>query len=201
MIHKVLRQNAQEYGGFTDLFILGTFRKYNAATKTWGSDFTGAADQFNTITTTVNADVVYNLIQVTETTPATGATQAAVPHFVPGYPLAMAVIKYPFAVSAGTPLLSVGVANSLTTSTSILTSSVSDMELQDKVILPAAAAVPLAPNTVTQWLTATVDIAAAGGVSVSQLTPKASNPINVGVDIWIYVTLLPYREWVQNRDA
>lgn len=196
MIHKVLRQNAQEYGGFTDLFILGSFRKFDATTKTWGSDFTGGADSGRTTTAAVNT--VYNLIQVTETTPAATTSQAAVPRFVVGFPLAMVSVKFPFSDTADNPKIDVGVAASLTGSTSLIAGTAGDGELQDRIVLPVAAAVPLGPNTVTQFLTANVTSAAA---NISALVPKVGNPAGAGVDIWIYVTLLPYREWVQNRDT
>lgn len=197
MIHKVLRQNAQEYGGFTDLFILGTFRRYNAATKTWGSDFT-AADDSLTVAGTGTVAAKYNLIQMTETTPAAGVTQAAVPRFTVGYPLAQVCVKYPFLNSADDPKLDVGVAGSLTAATNVIAGTAADLELQDRVALPVAAGVPLAINTVTQWLVATVTNTTN---PVNTLTPKATNPATVGVDIWIYVCLLPYKEWVLNRDA
>jgi hypothetical protein len=201
MIHKVLRSNAQEYGGFTDLFILGTFRRYNAATKTWGSDFTGTGDATYTDTTQAVTSVVYNLFQLTETLPAVGVTQAAVPRYMVGYPLAMAVVKYPFKDTDGqNNLLQLGVAGSLTTSSTILTSAASALELQDNVIVPAAAAVPLAPNVVAQWLTATIT-PAAGALSASSVGGKTTNPAGTGVDIWIYVCLLPAKEWVYNREA
>jgi hypothetical protein len=196
MIHKVLRQNAQEYGGFTDLFILGTFRRFDAATKTWLSDFT--ADVANVSSGAASVAQKFNLIQVTETLPATSTSQAALPRFIAGFPLCMVNVVFPFSDTADNPKLDVGVAASLTANTGIIAGTAGDLELQDRVVLPAAAAVPLAPNTVTQFLTATVTSAAA---NVNALVPKTGNPAGTGVDIWIYVTLLPYREWVQNRIA
>lgn len=40
MVKYKLRNNQQYEGPFTDLYIIGATRAYNAATKTWGSDFT-----------------------------------------------------------------------------------------------------------------------------------------------------------------
>ena len=202
MIHKNLRNMAQFSNGFTDLFILGSFRRYSASTKTWGSDFTGTGDGSTyTDTTLATTAVTYNLIQVTETTPATGVTQAAVPRYVVGYPLAMVVVKYPFKDTDTQNLkLDLGVAGSLTASSTIIAGTASDLELQDKVVLPVAAAVPLAPNTVTQWLTASIT-PAASSVSASTALGKTTNPAGTGIDIWIYVCLLPYREWILNREA
>jgi len=196
MIHKVLRQNAQEYGGFTDLFILGSFRRYDATTKTWLSDF--SADVANISSGSASVAQKFNLIQVTETLPATSSSQAAVTRYVPGFPLCAVYVKYPFSDTADNPKLDVGVAASVTASTSLIAGTAGDLELQDRVVVPVAAAVPLAPNTVTQFLTATVTSAAA---NVSALVAKTGNPATVGVDIWIYVTLLPSREWLYNRDA
>jgi hypothetical protein len=196
MVHYILRNNAQENGGgFTDLFILGSYRKWDPTTKTWGSDFTGGAD--STRTTTAATATTYNLLQLTQAT-TTGTTQAAVPIYTVQYPLAKAYVRYPFSDTADNPKLDVGVANSLTASTSLLAGAASDLELQDRVVLPAAAAVPLAPNTASQWLTATVTSAVA---NVSALVAKTSNPANVGVDIYIYVCLAPYREWVLDRSV
>lgn len=195
MIHYNLRNNAQQNGGFTDLFILGSFRKWDATTKTWGSDFTGGADAGRTTTASGTA-TTYNLIQVTNTLPAAGTGQAAVPIYTVEFPLAKAVIRYPFAATADDPKLDVGVAGSLTASTSLIAGVAGDLELKDKVCLPAATGIPLAPNTVTQWLTATITNVTN---PVNALTSHASNPANVGVDILIYVCLAPYREWVLDR--
>ena len=198
MIHYSLRQNAQEYGGFTDLFIIGNTRRFDAATKTWLSDFT--ADVANVSSGSASTSMVFNLIQVTETTPAAGVTQAAVPRFIVGYPLAMTIARYPVLDTSGTNiLLDVGVAGSLTASSTLIAGTASDGELQDKVTLPVAAAVPLCPNTVSQFLTARFT-SAVGNVSTISAAPKATNPGGI-IDFWIYVCLLPYREWIQNRDA
>ena len=197
MIHKVLRANAQEYGGFTDLFIIGSARRYDATTKTWLSDFT--ADVSGVSSGSASTAMKFNLIQVTETTPAVSTgTQAAIPRYIIGYPLAMAVVKYAALDAALNPKLDVGVAASVTASTSIIAGTAGDLEQRDLVILPVAAAVPLSPNTVTQFLTATITSAAG---NVSTISAAAANPTGIGIDIWIYATLLPYREWVQNRDA
>jgi hypothetical protein len=198
MIHYSLRQNAQEYGHFTDLFIIGNTRRFDAATKTWLSDFT--ADVANVSSGSASTSMVFNLIQVTETTPAAGVTQAAVPRFIVGYPLAMTIARYPVLDTSGTNiLLDVGVAGSLTASSTLIAGTASDGELQDKVTLPVAAAVPLCPNTVSQFLTARFT-SAVGNVSTISAAPKATNPGGI-IDFWIYVCLLPYREWIQNRDA
>ena len=195
MIHKKVLRGAQFDAGFTDLFILGSFRKYDAVTQTWGSDFTGGADAGRT--TTAAVATTYNLIQVTQTTPAVTGSQAAVPILIPTFPLAKVVVRYPFSDTADNPKLDLGVANSLTASTSLIAGTATDLELQDKVVVPVAAAVPLAPNTVTQWLTATVTSAVA---NIAALVPKTGNPTGIGVDIGIYVCLLPYQQWVTNRD-
>jgi len=196
MIHYNLRNNAQLDGSFTDLFILGEKRRWDVATKTWLSDFT--ADVSGVSSGAASVAQKFNLLQVTETTPAAGATQAAVPRFIVGFPLAMAIVKYPFSDTADNPKLGLGIAASVTASTSLLAGTASDLELQDKVIVPAAAAVPLIPNTVTQYLTATVTSAVA---NVSALVGKTTNPADTGVDIWIYVCLLPYRQWLKDRTA
>jgi len=198
MIHKVLRANAQEYGGFTDLFIIGNTRRYDAATKTWLSDFT--ADVASVSSGSASTSMVFNLIQLTETTPAAGVTQAAVPRYIVGQPLAMTITRYPVLDTSGTNiLLDVGVAASLTASTSLIAGTAGDGELQDRVVLPVAAAVPLCPNTVTQFLTARFT-SAAGNVTTISAAPKVTNPGGV-IEFWIYVCLLPYREWVLNRDV
>lgn len=194
MVHYTLRNVQQEEGGFTDLFILGSFRKFNATTKVWGSDFTGGADTVQTTTAAVAA--TYNLLQITETTPVVTGSQAAVPRFSVGFPLCAVYVKFPFSDTADNPKLDVGVAASLTASTSLIAGTATDLELQDRVVLPVAAAIPLAPNTVTQFLTATVTSAVA---NINALVAKTGNPADTGVDIWIYVTLLPYKEWILNR--
>ncbi len=173
MIHKVLRNTAQFSGGFTDLFILGTNRAYSATTKTWGSDFTAAA-----------VTQSYNLIQLSDS--------AGVPLYVVGYPLAMAVVKYPFSATTADAKLDVGQTGA---ATAFLAGTAADLETTNKVVLPAAAAVPFATTTASQYLTATL-------TSVVTLV-NALVPLNTanGVDIWIYATLLPYREWLLNREA
>ncbi len=135
---------------------------------------------------------------MTETTPAATTSQAAVNRFAVGFPLCMVDVVFPFSDTADNPKIDVGVAASLTGSTSLIAGTAGDLELQDRIVLPVAAAVPLAPNTVTQFLTANVTSAVA---NISALVAKTGNPAGAGVDIWIYVTLLPYREWVQNRIA
>ena len=199
MIHKVLRQNAQEYGGFTDLFILGSFRRYDPTTKTWGSDFATTGPGIGTDRTTPAAVAqTFNLIQLSETTPAVTTSQGAVQRYIPGYPLGMVVVKYPFSDTADNPKLDLGTGNSLASSNNLVPGTATDLELQDRIVLPNAAGIPVAANTVSQFLTATVTSAVA---NVSALVAKASNPTTVGVDIWIYVTLLPAREWYLNREA
>lgn len=198
MIHQSLREPAQAYGGFTDLFIIGNTRRYDAATKTWLSDF--SADVAGVSSGSASTSMVFNLIQVTETLPAAGVTQAAVPRYVVHYPLAMTIARYPVIDTSGTNiLLDVGVAASLTASTSLIAGTAGDGELQDRVTLPVAAAIPLCPNTVSQFLTARFT-SAAGNVSTISAAPKATNPGGI-IDFWIYVCLLPYREWLQNREA
>lgn len=198
MIHKVLRANAQEYGGFTDLFIIGNTRRYDAATKSWLSDF--SADVSGVSSGSASVAQVFNLIQVTETTPAAGVTQAALPRYIIGQPLAMTITRYPVLDTSGTNVkLDVGVAASVTASTSLIAGTAGDGELQDRVVLPVAAAVPLCPNTVTQFLTATVT-SAVGNISTISAAPKVTNPNGI-IEFWIYVCLLPYREWVLNRDV
>src|SRR5438552_245148 len=125
MVHYTLRNQAQEQGSFTDLFILGSFRKFNATTKVWGSDFTDVADTKQT-TSQAGTTTTYNLLQLTETTPAVAAQQAAIRRFVVGFPLAMAIVRYPFTDSADNPKLDLGVAASLTASTSLLAGAASD---------------------------------------------------------------------------
>jgi Fe-S cluster assembly scaffold protein SufB len=197
MIHYNLRNNAQCSGGFTDLFILGSFRRWDATTKSWLSDF--SADVSGVSSGSASTAQKFNLIQLTETTPAVSTgTQAAVPRFIVGYPLCAAVIKYAIADGATNAKLDVGVAASVTANTSLIAGTAGDLEQKDLVILPAAAAVPLAPNTVSQYLTATITSASG---NVSTMTAATGNPANVGIDIWIYACLLPYREWIQNRDA
>jgi hypothetical protein len=198
MIHKVLRSHAQEYGGFTDLFIIGNTRRYDAATKSWLSDFT--ADVAGVSSGSATTSMVFNLIQLTETLPAAGVTQAAVPRYIVGFPGAMAITRWPVLDSSGTNiLLNVGVNASVTTSASLIAGTAGDGELQDRVTLPAAATIPLAPNTVSQYVTATL-VSALGAVSTISTTPKVTNP-GGAVEFWIYVCLLPYREWVLNRDV
>jgi len=198
MIHYSLRNNAQYSGGFTDLFILGTTRKYNAATKTWGSDFAAAAPDNNQSGTSTGEKTIYNLIQVTQAAPAVAAgSQAAVPIYIVQYPLVQAIVKYPFDNNAKNPKLDVGIAASLTTSTSLLAGTLGDLENKDLVLNPAASAIPIVGTAVSSWLTATITLATGNG-NVDSLTPAS---VANGAEIWIYACLQPYRDWMTDRSV
>ncbi|MBK8001724.1 MAG: hypothetical protein IPK15_24225 [Verrucomicrobia bacterium] len=184
MIHKVLRNNAQASGGFTDLFILGNQHKYDPVTKTWGSDFTGGADSGRTTTAATNT--VYNLIQVSDS--------GGVPIYIVGFPLVMQITVKPFTAGADNPVIDIGVGNSLTAASNLIdqtAAATSTLETANQVFSAVAATVPLATNTASQWLTANLISASA---NVAALPVPAT-----GTEIWIYACLLPYREWVTNR--
>ena len=176
MVHYNLRNEAQASGGFTDLFILGSFRNFNATTKVWGTDFTAAA-------TTQS----YDLIKIT------GAD--AIPIYILQYPIAMLVVKYPTSNSAHNLKIDVGCT---ATADKFLAGTAVDCETKDLVVLPAGTVAPYVLNTASQYLTA---LATSASGNISTLAALAANPADVGIDIWIYACLLPYREWIQNRQA
>lgn len=172
MIHYKLRNNAQADGAYTDLFVLGTRRAYSSSTRTWGSDFTAAA-----------VTQSYNLIQISDS--------AGVPLYIVNFPLPMVIVKYPFSNTADNPKLDVGQTGA---ATAFIAGSASDLETTNKIVVAAAAAVPFATTTASQYLTALITSAVA---NISALV--ASNTTN-GVDILVYATLNPYREFVTNRE-
>ena len=189
MIHYNLRNNAQASGGFTDLFILGDKRRYDATTKTWGSDFNGTSGVGVDRTTTAATNTVYNLIQISDAN--------ARLFYIVGYPLAMTVTKLPFTGSADNPVIDVGIGNSLTAPGTLLidqtAAATSTLEVQDQVFVPSASGVPYGSFIASQWLTANLQSVTS---NVSALPVPAA-----GTEIRIYVCLLSYRDWVLNRDV
>jgi len=173
MIHKNLRNEAQNDGGFTDLFILGSDKAYDAATKTWGSDFTAAA-----------LTQSYNLLQLTDA--------SSVPLYVVQYPLAMVVIKEPTSNSAHNLKIDVG---NTAAATAFVAGTAIQGETKNTVVLPAAAAVPYSTLTASQYLTA-LATSASGNIST-----LAALDATKGIQIWIYACLMPYRQWVLDREA
>jgi hypothetical protein len=78
MVHYKLRNNAQADGPFTDLFVIGTSRNYNATTKVWGTDFTAAAlTQDYTLFTPAAGDIMaYPAAVIYNTAALTGGAVA-----------------------------------------------------------------------------------------------------------------------------
>lgn len=172
MVHYKLRNNAQFNGGWTDLFILGSTRAYDATTRTWGSDFTAAA-------TTQS----YNLIALSDS--------AGVPLYIVNYGM-LAIIKAPTSNSAHNLKLDVGQTGS---ATAFIAGTASDCETLNKVVLPVAAAVPFATTTASQYLTALVT-SASGNVST-----LAALDTTKGIEFLIYANLSSYRGLVTDREG
>jgi hypothetical protein len=188
MIHKNLRNTAQFSGGFTDLFVLGSRHRYSPTTKTWGSDFTGSEGVGVDRTTTAATNTVYNLIQMTDS--------AGVPIYGVTFPLALQITKLPFTAGADNPVIDIGVGNSLTAATNLIdqtAAATSTLETANQAFPAVAATVPLFSTTASQWLTANL---------ISAVANVAALPVPAaGTEIWIYVALFPWREWVTNREV